>query len=558
MKTKTLNLTFALALTVVLCAAQSQEDIVLKAMHDELKRSMAELQAPGFEKPCFIMYGVRQEQEHVIMATLGSIVKSETHQGRGRSTSRVLVGDYGFNDESLEDDLTTGPSPMDLGVPVDDDYAGIRRSFWSITDNVYREAARKFKKHQDYLRENAKELKDVPHREFARSAAVNIQSPLKPYSMDKPLWESRLRNLSAAFLKHPEVSSSAVVLAFNQGYNYLVSSEGTVAKVPFQLAAFMVIVEGRDPQGLPMYEQLMHVARTPDQLPSETALLSEIEGVIKAINDKTPASSLQEMYTGPVLFLGPSVVNVFERTILSGREGLMATDNIPSTRRRFQFDEETTSMDSKIGRTILHESVTIKAKPRLKTYQGIDLLGSFEIDNEGIVPPEELVLVEKGVLKNLMNNRTITHPSQTANGFGSGPGVVEVTLAFNDTEAALREKLLAHAKKEGLDFAVIVKGSPLMGMGPVAVYKVSVSDGKETLVRNAMINDRNARAAKRILGASGKYAAHNSGGAPQQFGDSGRLTSYIVPTALLLEEVDIQSMRMPFEKESAYVPSPLK
>ena len=99
------------------------------------------------------------------------------------------------------------------------------------------------------------------------------------------------------------------------------------------------------------------------------------------------------------------------------------------------------------------------------------------------VPPYELVIVENGVLRNLLNDRTITSAGQTANGFSSGPGVVEVTTTHKNSDKELKEKLLAAAKAEGLDYALIIRQSPLL-MGVVNIHKISVKDGKEELMRN--------------------------------------------------------------------------
>lgn len=532
------------------------QEVVLKAMQDELNRNLSELKAVNFDKPFFIMYGMREQKSTMVSATLGSILQTTDHNRRLRTTTRVLVGDYGLNDESLEDDLTSSPTAMDLPLPVGDDYNGIRRSYWSITDNVYREAARHYKQHQEALKELGKPLKDVPHREFAKSQPVRIIGNLVPLNLDRPTWEKRLRTLSARFLKEPAINNSLVLLNFAQGYDYLVSSEGSVIKVPFQHCTYSVIMQGKDSQGAPTFEQIVHSTHTPDQLPAEAQLAAEIDQALSTMNNRS-GPTLPEAYSGPALFLGPAVANVLARGAL-GREGLMASDYIP-TSKGFQFGEESNTLDSKIGRNILHESLTIKARPHLKSFEGVELLGSFEVDNEGIVPPDELVLVDKGVLKNLMNNRTITHPTQTANGFGEGPGVLDVSTTFKDTEAVLKEKLVAQAKKEGLDFALIVRGSPLMGMGPMSVYKVNVADGKEELVRNAILSERNSRMLKRILGASATRAAYNLGGGEQAFQElgGGTATSCIVPTALLLEEVEIQSFRMPWQKETEFVPSPI-
>src|SRR5882724_3570384 len=82
-----------------LTAQQSPDDVVLKAMKDEINRNLTELKLPDFEKPFFIMYGISDQKNYSISATLGSITRLSENQSRFRSTTRILVGDYDFNDE---------------------------------------------------------------------------------------------------------------------------------------------------------------------------------------------------------------------------------------------------------------------------------------------------------------------------------------------------------------------------------------------------------------------------------------------------------------------------
>src|SRR5688500_18997394 len=88
-------------------SASGQEktgNVLIDAMNDELQRSMQQLSLPPFEKPFFMMYGIQDQSIYTISATLGSLTHSTEMRNRFRTNSRVLVGSYEFNDESLEDD----------------------------------------------------------------------------------------------------------------------------------------------------------------------------------------------------------------------------------------------------------------------------------------------------------------------------------------------------------------------------------------------------------------------------------------------------------------------
>lgn len=535
---------------------EQKADPLLRAMQDELDRNLKGLRQPGFDAPFFIMYGVQDQRTFSIGATLGSLTLSSETRQRFRTNTRVLVGDYAFNDESLEDDLFSSPTALEINLPIDDDYAGIRRSFWSATDQVYREAARHFKKHQETLKETGKTLEEIPHRSFAKAGAVMMLSRLDPYALNKNEWESRVKELSALFLKDPSIQNSGVMMMFVEGHRYLVNSEGTVARLPFRSATLFIGAQSRKADGEFVMTNSFQLAETPDEFPTQQELMAEVDALIEDLKKQAELSSLDEEYTGPVLLLGQPVASTLVRVLFDGPESVMANDNIAKL-TGYQFDNNVISMDSKIGRSILHESVTIAAKPNLKSYNDTKLFGGFAMDDEGIVPPDELVLVENGVLRNLLNNRTITHPSQTANGFSSGPGVLEISVSKKQTEAELREMLIAKAKEEGLDYAIIVRGASDIGIGTMNVYKVSVADGSEELLRNGVFTQPNMKTMRRIVGATEKYSAYNLGGRAAGFGPSRDVVSVICPEGLLVEEMDIAPFRMPTLREEEYVSNPL-
>jgi hypothetical protein len=441
---------------------------------------------------------------------------------------------------------------------MDDDYYGIRRSFWSSTDKVYRDAARHYKKNVQALKETGKELKDIPHRSFAKAIPVKSITTATPVAWDKKYWESTIRNLSAIFIGHPKVLSSRVAISFAQGHKYLVSSEGTLVKMPMLMATFSAFAQTKNADGEFVFDQVLYQKRKPDEIPSEKELADEIEKMLKRVDALSAVPKFEDEYSGPVLLLGSTVADVTMRVFGRGNDSPIANDNIQKL-TGFQFDQSA-SISSKIGRSLIHESLTLKAKPKLESYNGFELFGSYAIDNEGVVPADDVVLFEKGVLKNLMNNRTLTTSSQTSNGFANGPGVLELTCSMKNTEKELKEKLIEQAKQEGLDYAIILRNNNISGFPTLNIYKVSLADGKEELFRNAFLGQISLKTLKRILGASSSTSAFNLGVMDfgRNFGPGGTMTSLIVPDALLIEELDVRPMRAPSVKEETYVSNPLE
>jgi predicted Zn-dependent protease len=544
---------FTIALTAN--AQQKTGNVLLDAMTDEIDRGMTELHLPPFEKPFFIMYGIQDQKTYTVAATLGSLTNSTEQRNRFRSSARVLVGSYEFNDESLEDNLFSSPTSMDLQLPLDDDYMGIRRSFWSITDNVYRNAARHYEKHQQTLKESGKQLKDIPHRSFAKAEPTTLIREGKSYSWDRAYWESLVKELSALFLGHPTIQSS-VVLNFTEGNRYLVNTEGAKVKVPFSMATFTCFAQSKTADGELGFEQLTRQFASPEPLKEKDKWVKEVTDLIGRIETQSSIPKADEEYTGPVLIAGQAVADLFFGTLLRGPESIMQGDNIQKL-SGYQYNTAG-QFESKIGKPVTHESLTIKAKPKTRTFNGVDLLGSFEIDDEGIVPADEEVIIEKGTLRSLLNNRTLTNPSQRANGFSRGPGVIEVTSSIKESEKQLKDKLIAKAKADGLEYAIIIRQGGIGGLGFMTVNKVSVVDGREEPLRHAYIATATMlKVFKKMSGVSAKYNAYNLGGPAGGNGNPSAIVSFIVPDQVLIDELEIKPMRLPSLKAEEYVSNPL-
>ncbi len=533
--------------------AQTSEDVLLKAMKDELDRNMKELKSPDLDKPFFMMYGITDQKNNRISASMGAIVETNQSSFRYQSTTRILVGDYEFNDESLDDDIFSDPSALDLDIPLDDDYWGIRRAFWASTDNVYRSAARHFNQHKMTLKESKKTLEELPHRSFVKGKPTTIVSTGNTPPFDHAKWEENLRKLSAIFLSYPEVEHSMITVNSSQGHEYLINSEGVVTKVPFNRVTLIGMGQSKNEEGEMFFKIMKHDASSMDELPTVPQLQQEIKTLIENLKISMTTPKFEEEYYGPVLLVGNSVASVFNRILFTGRENLMATDELPTT-TGYVNNSNIDFMINKIGKNFLNESISIIANPTLKVFNGVDLIGSYDIDAEGFVP-SEVVLVENGILKNLLDNRTRTNNINLPSGYANGPGVLKINYNSASTFQNLKSMLIEEAKKEGLEYAIMVRDNNEFGF--TDVIRVYVADGKEEVVRNAVPNTNSFKVLRNILDATKAQQVVNLGGSEfSQFGEGSFQTSFIVPEAMLLRDIEIQAFSMPSLVEEQYVKSP--
>lgn len=526
-----------------------RDELILRAMQDELKRSL-DMRETGYDKPFFISYGLTDVNTFSVYATLGAIVQAEESSNRGKSM-RVLVGDYDFNDESLDNDSQSQNSGVEIQLPEDNDYAGIRRAYWTTTDAVYRGAAQKYRRHQQTLKEQQKKLDDLPHRTFAHVPVVKYIAPVADYIIPKADIEEYCRKVSAVFKSFPGMESSDVVVNVLHGRDYFINSEGTTVVRPYHLAMLQCRAELKTIREEPFTESFVHYAALSTDFPTLETMIEKAKQMAVKLQAISKSPVLEEEYTGPVLFLGSAVAEVLASTLFSYRETLVASNDIVSaTDTR---PENTSLLDARMGKTIIDNSISVTARPKLKKFGGVSLLGAYDIDEEGVEPADALVLVERGVLKNQLNDRSVTRAGQAPNGHAGGAAVVEVATTKGVTEAALKQSLTALARNEGLPYAMIVRESGDVRGNMAELWKVDLETGVETLLRPAQVRRLTLKDLRKIAGASSTQQAYNVPAG------EGSLTSIICPSGMLLERIDVLPLRMPYpDDEVVYVKSPLK
>jgi TldD protein len=123
-----------------------EKDPVLKAMLDELNRSMTHLQLPGFEKPYFIEYRLEEVQDFETRAVFGSTQGSHRNHARiARIT--VRVGDY-----KTDNSGPRGDGAIQL-ASIDDDPIALPSALWAGTDQAYKAALAAFAQKQAELKQ---------------------------------------------------------------------------------------------------------------------------------------------------------------------------------------------------------------------------------------------------------------------------------------------------------------------------------------------------------------------------------------------------------------------
>lgn len=569
-----------------IAASASGSDSVRLAMEQETERTMKELSLEGLKPPCFIGYTVSDALTFQCTATLGAIVSSDLEPQR-RARVRLLVGSLKLSNENY---MYSGGWTAGDDIPLDDSRRGIRHALWRVTDSRYKEHAEELEKKLTAIAQQNLAPEDTSLPDLAPAEAVVYEQPepLMDWRIDK--WEDLARRLSAVFLKYPKLQASQVTVYLYQADVRYLNSQGTWARYPVKVSAVVAEAATQAEDGRELEDRREFFAREPRELPAEEIMANSIQEMAATMTDLRTAPLFEESYSGPVLFEGQAIAELLARKFFGGKEGLKAKrKNImdPSYARSRSTWALENPLEARMGKKIVSRDISVKDVAGLAWLDGHSLIGSFDIDAEGVKPPKELTLIDKGVLRNLLNGRTPTQRvphsnghkrlELTANGLAEeiGPGVAVVTSEKTESHDRLIKRLIKAAKSEDLDYAYIVRrlGRQAKGGGrdpdeavpsPVVVVRVSVKDGSQTLVRGAEIGSLPLGALKRVLGsAKGRYI-HNTmlgaygSGRGWGWGLRGVPATLVVPPAMLLEEVDMERERLAVTAKLPAVSNPLE
>jgi len=491
--------------------AHAQDDVALRAMKDELARSIAELQLQKMDKPYFLAYRMDEINQNSISAMLGSLTQEQPSRMRLIGVE-VRVGDYALDNSNYFSarSFGSGMAGMFSGIsqaPLDDDYQQIRRTFWLATDSQYKKALEDLSAKRAAL-EMRKHSDDVP--DFSKETPATLMEPQEKSRAGDDL-KALARDVSAVFKSTPEIYSSSVDLEYRNYYTRYVNSEGSIFTRAQPFFKLQINAQTQAPDGLPVSDSIAFYGRTMADLPAKDVLLFRTRAMAERILKLRAAASL-ERYNGPVLFEGDAAGEVFAQEFATG---LMAVRTPVSDEPRFEmfFNQMMSqlgggSLIDKLGGRVMPEFLSVSDNPLASEYQGTKLLGASKIDDDA-VRTRETKLVEHGVLKTLLATRVpvraIPHSTASRRGWGPAPSNLFVTSERSETNDELRKELLRRTKDRGLDYGIVVRRvgggaaasfmkmasrmaqQDSQGAGSLAeVYKL-YADGREELVRGVAI-----------------------------------------------------------------------
>jgi microcin-processing metallopeptidase PmbA/TldD-like protein len=550
--------------------AQAGDDVLGRALRDELARSMTKLRITELDRPYFIAYRITDVEMLEAAASFGSVTGSNQNRTR-LLTVELRVGDYTFDNTNFFSMPNAamgialfGMRGAPANLPLDDDYLEIRRQIWLATDAAYKQAVQALadKRAAHLNHTSADSLPDFSHEDTTHTTDESA-----PLSMTLAGADSLVSDLS----KSPALAglyASSVALRVRYVRSRYLNSEGTTFTVAHPLFAFMLDGSTQAPDGTPLGSAVTVFATTANGIPTRAALAAQVRGFGLQLDSLRTAPRF-DRYSGPVLFERHAAAELFSEMFAPA---LLA-------RRRMEFGNSQMdamfqrmagvmggSFTNRLGARVLPEFLSVVDDPTTSAYGTSPLLAHYLVDDEG-VRARRTRLIEGGVLKALLATRTPVQGALRSTGNTRGAVAAPSNLIVEAKDAVadstLKNQLLALVRKRGLAYGIVIRelgtgsvtnpqammmammsammGQDTRGRSVLRAYKV-FPDGHEEGVRGAQLVGVTTASFKDIVAVSNAPTVYDADplltrGLPMLAGltDTGLAapaSSYVVPSLL--------------------------
>src|ERR1700741_238959 len=351
-------------------------DALLESLLAELDRSKAQLKMDQGQAPYYIEYRVNDLDEYTAEAAFGSIRESERRRLRLLRVA-VRIGDY------KQDSFYNQGTGSATILPLDDDPIALRRQIWLLTDEAYKSAADAYAEKLAALKQFSADPSPVD--DFAHAPVVTKVEPVVSMKLDEGAWKRTIQEMTDLFRKYPEVQMLSASARFSAVNQYFVNSEGTIVRNGRVNSTVTLNGAAQAADGMRLQRNPYWTEARPEDLPKREELLKETVKTLDTLKALREAPIVEESYRGPVLF-APDAAD----DIMAGLVG----GNILGRKPQLGRPNRTVGPFATSYKTrILPKFLSVVDDPTIKEFDGKKLLGSYDVDSEG-VPAQAVTVVD--------------------------------------------------------------------------------------------------------------------------------------------------------------------
>lgn len=505
---------------------------VVAALKAEMERAMNGLRLPQREPPYYMAYTLLDVEQRFVVGQLGSIVQSQIQRARTLHPE-LRVGSPALDNSFAGAESGMGMSSFGQPLVLDDQETALRASIWVATDSAYRAAVSALEQ-KGTQRASERELEARPG-DFAAQPPNQVVLPNPEPLPETAEIERLVRVVSQEFLAFPEVHESVVTVAAWRLHRTLITSDGSLAITPTQVVEMTIECNTQADDGMPLSHELTLFGAL-----DEVALRKVAQRLGSELTELRHAPLAPDYY-GPVLFSGVAAPQIMQELLANSVVGTPVPSEGPWARR--------------LQRRVLPANVNLVDDPTVQRLQNQPLLGSYVVDDEGVVA-QKVSLVERGQLRSLLMSRAPSRDLQTSNGHGRagyaswprGAASNLILSTTNPTPLSSQRRQLSKGLPVALEIERLEpREFATNGGAPPAVERAFLisPDGKRTLVRGVALSEMQVRDLKDVISVGNEPTVNH---VLQSAGGYSIPTSFISP-ALLFEEVEVRK-----PKESPALP----
>lgn len=575
MRKLTIYIAIAFLTVCLTLTAQETKKVIHQAMEQEIARNMKGLHLEGMKDPFYISLDIVDFNMLAIHSTLGALVRVSETPDRVSFNNQVLVGDYNNNNLNyLDSKSATYFLRTALMLPLDNSLSGLQRELWQSFDRGYKLSAEIYESKQSALKSKTQSEDVAGLPDYTKSEKVLVEKPEISLKFNNENLIKYANEISLSLKPYKYLTTSWVRIVGYKANIYYSNSEGSKATYPTSVIRMVVHTEAQAPTGelLELY-RVYHVLNE-SNMPSKEQVIKDAQINAETLAELQKAPVFNDVYNGPVLFEDQAASEAVRKTMF-----FMRNENLFSARKPvmggpagMQSSQSTVSNEDRIDKRVSIDGFYVKAKPLMTEYNGIPLVGSYPVDMEGVIPPQETILIGNGMLRNLLCGRTPTAKMKVSNGHLRVPmtnpnpmivpGVIEVDFTNSVSKDELKKKLIELAKNDSLEYALIVREMTSNQSVLHKVYKVDVKTGKEQLVRSAAFSGLTLNDLRKLVGASNQKRVLNTTAGedlqPRFDYLNGCPATFITPDAFLFKDIQVNKSTRPIMNKLPVVKNPLE
>ncbi|MFW5739702.1 MAG: metallopeptidase TldD-related protein, partial [Myxococcota bacterium] len=462
-----------------IAAGQEPPSSAVAALQQEVQRART-LELPGMPRAHHIVATLLGEEETIVEATLGAVVAQDRNRARILKLE-VRVGDPSFDSSNF---LGVAEEPIVVAsTALDNDTEALRRTAWLLADRAYKNATETYEAKRAHVESMAKHDDAVP--DFAAAPVQRWVGALPRPVPPAAAYASLAKTISAVFVGRPEIHRSVVRIAARTRTRTLVDSAGTAIEDASSLLRVEIVGWTQADDGMALADHAVVASRRFEDMPAKEQLVSMARSLVSRL-ERTRRAKVVDDYAGPVLFEGRAAPQLLRFLLANELSATPAPE--PSAG---DSAAASSSLSARVGWRILPLAFGVVDDPSRDGTAGMPLIGGYRFDDEG-VRAQTVAVVADGRLRALLSSRTPSKEFAVSNGHGrSGPvgharGRVSnllVSVRGGMPKAALRARLLAAARREGLDYGMIVAGFDEPALTEQAMKPMSAAGGGVVLPR---------------------------------------------------------------------------